>query len=57
MKVITIRHHNEEDSSREKIQSEPSVGIQSEIKNAVDYIAKHKYHFTESLMNYAISKM
>lgn len=57
MKVITICRHNEENSSRDKIQSKSSENIQNGIKDAVDYIAKHKYHFTESLMNYAISKM
>lgn len=53
MKVITICRHNEDKSSNENVQSKQPI----EIKDAVDYIKNHKYHFTEDLMNYAVSKM
>lgn len=53
MKVITIYQHNEDKSSNNNIQSKQPI----EIKEAVDYIATNKYHFTESLMKYAVSKM
>lgn len=53
MKVITICRNNEDKSSSENIQSKQPI----EIKDAVDYIKNHKYHFTEDLMNYAVSKM
>lgn len=52
MKVITICKHESEAPTPVHEHKQPI-----ELKEAVDYIAHHKYHFTEGLADYAISKM
>ena len=55
MKVITIQRHQQyEDSNTTDVTKH---GKPIELAEIVDYIAEHKYHFTETLMNYAILKM
>lgn len=55
MKVITIQRHQQYENSNTTDVTKHDKPI--ELAEIVDYIAEHKYHFTETLMNHAISKM
>ena len=55
MKVITIQRHQQYEDSNATDVTKHDKPI--ELAEIVDYIAEHKYHFTETLMNHAISKM
>ena len=55
MKVITIQRHQQYEDSN--ATDAPKHEEPIKLKEAVDYISNHGYHFTEVLMNYATSKM
>ena len=55
MKVITIQRHQQYEDSNTTDVTKHDKPI--ELAEIVDYIAEHKYHFTETIMNHAISKM